>query len=98
MPDGELSSGRRLKGTIPSTIGGYAVTTSWSQNVNTVSRCIAARVFGQAGDDHPLGGPGVEQVARHLGDCLLRGPLPMPITTTPLPIGITSPPSSVATP
>ena len=31
-----------------STIGANAVTTSWLQNVNTVSRCIAERVFGSA--------------------------------------------------
>ena len=46
-PEGELSSGRRLIGTIPSTTGANAVTRSRSQKVNTVSRCIAERVFGR---------------------------------------------------
>ncbi len=47
IPDGAPSSGRRLNGTIASTTGANVVTTSASQKVNTVSRCIADRVRGR---------------------------------------------------
>ena len=71
---------------------------SRSSSVNTVSRCMCARSFVMTHGDHPLRRALGEQ---GLGDLLDHPPWErslMPIATVPLPIGITSPPSSEARP
>ena len=74
-PDGALSSGRRLNGddaVDDRRVRRHQVVVAEGEHGVQVHRRPALR---QAGDDHPLGGAGLEQVARHLGDRLVRAAL-----------------------
>ncbi|MDT4864017.1 hypothetical protein FQZ97_987600 [compost metagenome] len=92
------SSGYRLWQTICAATSTKLVTVSRSQNENTVSRCMAARDCGIWQATTRCTAPAAN---RAFASCptacgVLRSP--MPIKTTPLPIGMMSPPSSVAGP
>ncbi|MNN53962.1 hypothetical protein D3C81_1687500 [compost metagenome] len=98
MPPALLSSGRRVKATIWFTTSGKIVTRSRSQKLNTVSRCIAARDFGRPAT---MTFSTALFLNRFTASCAMAWRderSPMPINTTPLPMGITSPPSRVALP
>ena len=77
---------------------GASSTQSRSANVNTVSRCIAARIFGIAATMTRSAAPFLNSVAASWLIAWRDVRSLMPISTLPLPIGITSPPSSVARP
>ena len=88
--------GRNRIGRIWSTTGSYSVTMSRSQNVNTVSRCMAARPRGIWAPITSRAAPASNRLrARMLAArAVLRSP--RPISTTPSPTGMMSPPSSEA--
>ena len=78
---------------ISSTTSRKAVTLSWSRQVKTVSRCIAARDFGMAQAMTRSAAPFSNSRSATWFTAWRVVRSPMPISTTPLPIGMTSPPS-----
>ena len=92
------SAGRSENVWTRSMIVGYRVTRSRSANVNTVSRCIAARSFGMPAT---ITRSAASAANRAEATCVIacrdvRSLIP--ISTTPLPTGMMSPPSNVARP
>ena len=77
---------------------GASSTQSRSAKVNTVSRCMAARILGMAATMTRSAAFFLNSVAASWLIAWRDVRSLMPISTTPLPIGITSPPSSVASP
>ena len=77
---------------------GASSTQSRSAKVNTVSRCIAARIFGIAATITRSAAPLANSVAASWLMAWREVRSLMPISTMPLPMGMTSPPSSVARP
>ena len=90
--------GRRLCTRIASTTSRKTVTRSTSQKVNTVSRCIAPRDFGICAAITRLAAPRANSDRANWLTACGDVRSPMPTSTTPLPMGITSPPSSEASP
>ncbi|MNN84085.1 hypothetical protein D3C81_2012070 [compost metagenome] len=74
------------------------MTRSRSQKLNTVSRCMAARDFGRPATMTSLTAPLANRFCASWPMAWREVRSPMPISTMPLPIGITSPPSRVALP
>jgi hypothetical protein len=95
---GSRSCGRRVKVWMPSTMFGKTVTQSRSAKVKTVSRCIAARSFGIPATITRSAAPFAKSEAASCVIACREERSLMPTSTTPLPAGITSPPSSVARP
>ena len=77
---------------------GASRTQSRSAKVNTVSRCMAARIFGIAATITRSAAPFLNSAAASWLMPWREVRSLMPIRTMPLPIGITSPPSTVARP
>ncbi len=77
---------------------GASSTQSRSAKVNTVSRCIAARIFGIAATITRSAAPFLNSVAASWLMAWREVRSLMPMSTLPLPMGMTSPPSSVARP
>ena len=73
---------------------GTTVHRSRSQKVNTVSRCIAARLFGIRQPITRVAPPCLKSSSATWNTAWRVVRSPMPISTTPLPIGMTSPPST----
>ena len=95
MP-GDLSLGRIEKVSTASMICGNNVTTSRSAKVKTVSRCIAARSFGIPATTTCSAAPCSNSAAATWVIACRDVRSLIPISTTPLPTGMMSPPSNVA--
>ncbi|MCY1555366.1 hypothetical protein D9M68_920230 [compost metagenome] len=80
------------------TTSGKTVTRSRSQKVNTVSRCMAARDFGRPATTTFCAAPLLNNDCASWPMAWREVRSPMPTSTTPLPMGITSPPSRVDMP